>query len=102
MKKKLLEQVDWDEFDPDEFFGKDPEPIFKPGDRIRPCLTTYWSDEFRLHDSRTGVWKEYKWDKVYTVAAVKECYPALKGYEGTIVKMEGSWPWYQITNMEKV
>jgi hypothetical protein len=90
--------------------GKDDTALdFKIGDIVeRKGLINYWDDsknsKMNIKDtsiSNPGKWDgSYKFDKRVVMAV--DYADNVKGYTGTIVQLEGSWPWFQTTNMEKV
>lgn len=109
-KFKIFEEIRWwrngklgDE-EPDD----NPESIFNADDRVISSDSKYyyWNDEKYNDREKTSVNHNGKWVRHdsgsrYTIEKVNHC-ENIDGYTGQIVKFYGVWPWFQVTNLNKI
>ena len=101
--RQLDEGVKWyknGKLEPDESSEYDTvEATFDVGDRVEAGKCIYW-DGRGGNINADGVWKNYSFDKSYRIEKI-DFINDKSGYTGQIIKLKGTWPWFQTTGFKQ-
>jgi hypothetical protein len=99
MVKLYKEWVEFEDDAPEEFQIGDMVTKVSAKEILR---WNDWSGERTNKIRNSGAWiKTYSITSPKKVVGIDYC-DDLDGYTGQVVQLQNRWPWYQVTNLEKV